>query len=126
MNKAILNTLANIKNSSKTQKPITEVIYSEKAMQLCDVLYTRGFISGYRRVGNKIRIQIKFFNQKKALIHDIKMYSTPGRKLFLPYRSLLKNHALFDNVMLSTTSGLLLLEEAYQLGLGGELLFKIN
>lgn len=126
MNKATLQVLANLKNASNTQKPFTAIFYSQKAVKLLELLRQHGFIRGYRHIGNKIIVKIKFLSEKKPLIHDIEIYSRPSRKLFVTYNNLLKDHSIYEIVVLSTTAGYVVLHDAYQMGLGGELLFKIN
>ena len=126
MNKAILQVLANLKNASKTQKLLTVVYYSQKSVELCELLFKNGFIAGYRHMGNKIIIKVKYLYLRKPLISDIEIYSRPSRKLFITYNNLLKDHSIYETLVLSTTAGYLTLYDAYQMGLGGELLFKIN
>jgi ribosomal protein S8 len=93
-------------------------------------LLRNGYIYGYKMELNTglIWIFLKYCLENNQVIKKVIFYSKPGKKIYL---SIYKLGALsFLNklsfIIVSTSKGILTIEEALLQDLGGELLFKVN
>src|SRR5690606_23260135 len=125
MNRTVCLLLASIKNAGSSQKSKVVLPYSIAAANLCDILYKRGYISYYKKNIHKIEVGVKYFNSI-PLIKDIQLLSIPSRRVFVSKAELLHKGSLYDTLILSSEKGLISVLDAYALGIGGQLICKIN
>lgn len=103
-------------------------IYIKKnifCIKILHCLYNHGFILGFFEFNNGIIIYLKNKGSVNAFT-KIKILKNNGLSLYFRYKDKNKlNYLKKDLVILSTSRGLLTLEEAYKLKVGGEFLFLI-
>ncbi len=125
MNKIVTFLLSTIKNGSAAYKKSITIPYSRNSLDLCDLLYKNGYITGFRHLNNKIEVGLKYLGKAPNII-KITLYSKPGRKLYLSCDQLLEKYSLNDFVVISTKYGFLTIIDAYQMRVGGQIICKIN
>lgn len=126
MNSTTINFLITLKNYSILKKEYLKYEYSKNILEITKCLYEEGFIQSFRILNsdNKIFILILlrfFFN--KPILKQLKIISTPSRKKYLSFKDLSKFSNKKYVFFISTSKGLLTLEECKKTALGGVLFF---
>lgn len=119
--------IANIKNGQLAKR---SYVYQEKK-KLCEsllkILWNEGFIVGYKMEANKnLKIFLKYVENGKPSINNIKGISKPGRRLYYSSKQIWKIDSSKTLIIFSTNQGLKTLSECKKLNLGGEPLLTIN
>jgi len=115
-----------IKNGSLSFKSHVHIPTTKLNLQLVYLLYKEGFIQGFFFNKLKINVFLKFNELLKPSIKNIKILSTKGKQVIAPHKTLCRLPKNSGILILSTTKGLLTLNEAlYKYKVGGEVLCKI-
>ena len=106
---------------------------ASKKKKLCqlflDILWDEGFIVGYKIENEKedrIKIFLKYVENGKPSINNIKAISKPGRRIYYSLKQIWKIDSSKTLIIFSTNQGLKTLAECKKLKLGGEPLIAIN
>ena len=98
--------------------------------QVLDILWSYGFILGYKNLKqknlsqNKLQIFLKFWGSK-SILHNLKLISKPQKRVFIRWQHLIRVYSRHELLILSTTRGVLSHHDCIKLGLGGEVLCVI-
>ena len=93
-------------------------------MLLLRFFYKRGFIYHWKFIDNDIIVYLRYINNK-PLFTKIKIVSSGGSRFFVPKRKNIKFYKDNIDIILFTPKGLLGIQEAENLGIGGEVFFII-
>jgi small subunit ribosomal protein S8 len=120
---------ANIKNGQLAKRSYIH----QKKKKLCElvlnILWNEGFIVGYKIEKTekaKIKIFLKYVENGKPSINNIKVISKPGRRIYYSLKQIWKIDSNETLIIFSTNQGLKTLSECKKLKLGGEPLITIN
>jgi len=117
-----------IKNGYLANRQSVECPYSKLREEVLKKLAALGFIKSYRIdksvAFNKFIIELKYEGGVAALT-DVKIYSKPGRRWYVPAKKINKVFGGLGASVLSTPKGILTDQEARQEKTGGELLFDV-
>ena len=120
---------ANIKNGQLAKRSYI----LQKKKKLCEsflnILWTEGFIIGYKIEGKRqenLKIFLKYIDNRKPSINNIKIISKPGRRIFYSLKQIWKIDSSKTLIIFSTNQGLKTLSECKKLQLGGEPIITIN
>ena len=123
------NMFANLKNGQLAKRSYVH----QKKKKLCqlflDILWDEGFIVGYKIENEKedrIKIFLKYVENGKPSINNIKAISKPGRRIYYSLKQIWKIDSSKTLIIFSTNQGLKTLAECKKLKLGGEPLIAIN
>lgn len=129
MTKNSIFTLALLKSASIASSPRIIVSFTKTNIKLLNSLYTNGFIQNFSKLLNKkvnkiylLVILRYFFNI--ANCHTIKLISKPSFYFHLKFSDLCYISDKTNTIFLSTTKGILTLNECKHKNIGGLLLFK--
>ena len=127
MSKQKLNlAFLNILNASCSLQSKVQISYTKLNLNLTFLLYKQGFIRGFSYNKYYIVIYLKYCENLKPIIKNLKTLSTGGRNVFICHKTLaasLKNKGIF---IISTTKGLITSNKALnKYKVGGEVLAKI-
>jgi small subunit ribosomal protein S8 len=96
------------------------------------ILEEKGYIESYKVVeeGNKkyINVVLKYDTEgkkKKPVINEIKRISKPGRRVYKGKDEIKRFKNGYGTIIVSTSKGVLPNDEAYRLGIGGEVLCSV-
>ena len=128
MNTETIKFLTVLKNGSSVYHESVKTNSNKLIQSLIQMLYREGFILSFRSKEKFINDTISLYIQlrhcdSKAVFRNLKIVSTPSRKIHLGIRSICRMRTRKNLWVFSTTEGLLTLDECKRLRIGGVLLF---
>lgn len=104
----VVNVVSCLRNAGLSKKTFTNVQLSKMNINFLDILYSEGFINGYSISDDsrKIKVYPSYAKNELALVSSLKSISTPGRRVYLGYRDLVKFYS-GRFLILSTSKGLM-------------------
>lgn len=121
MNFLISDFTARLQNAINTKKLKVSVVRSTFIFKLLNIFYKKGLLVGYRADHKKINVFLKY-KFGKSVLPKFKIVSKPGCRRFVNIFNLMKLYSNHSIVIISTTKGLVLYEDAVRLNLGGEVI----
>jgi ribosomal protein S8 len=117
--------LANLSSGYRSSR--AEVLVPTFAFGRCllDLFYKEGFILGYRILGSKTVVYLKYWGKRPA-IRLLKRVSTTSRKVFLSKSTIVRTYATGKKVVISGNQGLFLYSVGHKPTNGGEVLIEIE
>lgn len=121
--------VTNIKNGQLARRGC---VYQKKK-KFCEsflqTLWDEGFILGYKTSSknqNNFKIFLKYYENEKPVITNIKFISTPGRRIFYSVKQIWKIDTSKVFIIFSTNQGIKTLVDCKKYKLGGEPIVIIN
>jgi len=129
MTDPISDMFTRIRNGLGVGIDIVEVPYSSLKERITKILHEEGFIEGYK-IGvsdsfKSIFVHLKYRNDKKPIINQIKRISKPGCRVYMGKEEIPFVRNGFGIAIVSTSKGVMTNVKAKKAGLGGELLATI-
>lgn len=129
MTDPIADMITRLRNGARSLKQTVDVPYSKLKWSIAHVMYTDGYVNGYdqRYVGDElmIRIYLKYIDPKTPLLSNLTRVSKPGRRKYVKKQELPYVLSGLGSGVISTSRGVMSLNEARKAGLGGEVLFTV-
>jgi small subunit ribosomal protein S8 len=127
MTDPIADMLTRIRNAVLVRQPAVLMPYSKHKLALAKILESEGFIARAEKVPgtfDQLRVVLKYADER-PVIRSIRRISSPGRRVYLPYRKM--PHILQDLgiAVVSTSRGLMTNKQARKERLGGEVLCEV-
>ena len=126
MTDPIADFLTRIRNGIMAAHETVEIPSSKLKTELARILREQGYIEDFStepaRVGESIRVQLKYTEDRKAVISGLERVSRPGRRTYVNAREIPKVLGGMGTAILSTSSGVMTGHEARRQGVGGEVL----
>ena len=120
----ISDYLARVRNAISAQHTEVEVPASRLRKEMSRILEEQGYISGYSvdptPVGEVIRIQLKYTDERRPVITGMRRVSRPGRRRYVANGEIPRVLGGMGTAIMSTSSGVMTGHEARQRGVGGE------
>ncbi len=129
MNNTIIDLVIRIKNGYIANRESIECPYSKLREEVLKKLTALKFIKGYRIDKSvkfhKFVIELSYEENGMAVLTDVKIYSKPGRRWYVPAKKIKSVFGGLGASILSTPKGILTNREAIKQKIGGELLFEV-
>jgi small subunit ribosomal protein S8 len=130
MTDPIADMLTRIRNANKARFKTVNVLMSQMNVNVANVLKKAGYITGYDNVKDEkghqmLKITLKYPDNKKTVITDIKRVSKPGRRVYVASDSIPKVLNGYGISVLSTSHGVITDQEAREQNVGGEIICKV-
>ncbi len=132
VNDIIADSITRIRNASIRGQEVTQLLYSKIVESIVKILQDKGYIESYKVVedGNKkfINVVLKYEDagkKKRSVINEIKRISKPGRRVYKGKDEIKRFKNGYGTIIVSTSKGVLPNDEAYRLGVGGEVLCSV-
>ena len=130
MNDIIADALTRIRNAALRKLEVTTLIHSNTIVGLVTVLEQKEYISSFKVIEEKnnkksIQVTLKYDDNEKSVINEIKRVSTPGRRVYKNACDLKSFKNGYGTIVVSTNKGVISNEEAYAANVGGELLCTV-
>ncbi|ALC17571.1 30S ribosomal protein L8 [Desulfuromonas soudanensis] len=129
MTDPIADLLTRIRNAGMAKHPKLDMPSSNVKVAIATVLKDLGYIKNFKTVSDDkqgvLRIYLKFDNDNKHVIHEIKRISTPGRRVYVGKEEIPMIKSGLGNAILSTSKGVLHDAAAREAEVGGEVLCTV-
>ena len=124
----IADLLTRIKNALRARKKVVNVSYSKTKVAILGILKEKELIENFKVIGEKKKqlvINLKYDENDKPLIENLKRISKPGRRIYVGYKELKPLRSGFAFRIISTNRGIMTDIEARRRKLGGEIICEI-
>jgi small subunit ribosomal protein S8 len=129
VNDPIGDFLTRIRNAIQAQHDTVVIPASKFKVELARVLREQGYIEDYAtepaRVGQALRVRLKYTEQRAPVISGLKRVSTPGRRAYVHSGEIPKILGGMGTTIMSTSRGVMTGHEARRAGVGGEVVAHI-
>ena len=116
--------LTRVRNAIGAGHEELEVPASRLKVEMSRILAEQGYIEGYEveptRVGEAIRIRLRYTEARRPVITGLERVSRPGRRRYVSGDKVPRVQGGMGTAIISTSSGVMTGHEAKQKGVGGE------
>ena len=120
----IADYLTRIRNALRADLPEVEIPASRLKKEMSRILVEQGYIAGFdlepTAVGESIKIQLKYTDDRDPVISGLKRISRPGRRRYVGGDRVPKVQGGMGTAIISTSTGVMTGHEAREKGVGGE------
>jgi len=120
----IADYLTRVRNALRADHPEVEIPSSRLKKDMTRILVEQGYVNGYEveptAVGESIRIQLKYTEDRDPVISGLKRISRPGRRRYVGSGELPRVQGGMGTAIISTSTGVMTGHEAKEAGVGGE------
>ncbi|BCX15548.1 MAG: 30S ribosomal protein S8 [Candidatus Parcubacteria bacterium] len=128
MTDPIADLLTRIRNALRVNKTMIEVNVSKMAIAIAKILKDNSLINDFKinqTKPPKMVIFLKYSDDGKPFIEDLKRISKPGRRVYAGYKDLKPLRSGFAFRIVSTNRGVMIDSEAKRRKLGGEIICEV-
>jgi len=120
----ITDYLNRIRNALQAEHEEVEIPASRLKREMSRILKEQGYISDFNveagRVGEVIKVQLRYTEDRSPVISGMQRVSRPGRRRYVPTGDVPRVFGGMGTTIMSTSSGVMTGHEAKQKGVGGE------
>jgi small subunit ribosomal protein S8 len=120
----IADYLTRIRNALGSGHDEVEIPASGLKLEMSRLLKEQGYILGYAkqpaRVGEEIKIRLKYTEDRRPVITGLERISRPGRRRYVEHKEVPRVDGGTGTAILSTSVGVMTGHEAKAKGVGGE------
>jgi small subunit ribosomal protein S8 len=124
MTDPIADFLTRIRNGLSADHESVDIPASKFKIEVARILREQGYIMGYStepaRVGEVLRVVLKYTENRKPVITGMERVSRPGRRTYVNAGEIPKVLGGMGTTILSTSNGVMTGHEARKAGVGGE------
>jgi small subunit ribosomal protein S8 len=124
MTDPIADLLTRIRNAISADHEFAEIPASNFKAEIARILDEQGYIESYSvepaRVGQVLRVKLKYTEDRRSVISGLKRVSRPGRRNYAHSQEVPKVLGGMGTVIVSTSKGVMTGHQARQQGVGGE------
>jgi len=125
----IADMLTRVRNAIMVGHDSVLVPSSKMKLSISKILKEEGFISDYEVVRGKpqrmIRIRLKYWERNDSALSGLERVSKPGLRVYVEKKEIPRVYGGLGIAVLSTPKGVMTGQQAWQQGVGGELLCYI-
>ena len=126
VNDPIADMLTRIRNAVMVRHDSVLMPSSKMKLAIASILKEEGFISDYEVVRSKphrdIKIFLKYQDKNEPVISGLERVSKPGLRVYVQKKEITRVYGGLGIAILSTPDGVMTGQQAWQRGVGGELL----
>jgi small subunit ribosomal protein S8 len=116
--------LTRIRNGLSADHEAVDIPASKFKVELARILREQGYITDFStepaRVGEVLRVTLKYTEDRKPVISGMERVSRPGRRTYVNAQEIPKVLGGMGTTIVSTSSGVMTGHQARQAGVGGE------
>jgi len=125
----ISDYLTRIRNALAAEHPEVEVPASRLKREMSRILTEQGYISSWEveptTVGEVIKIQLKYTEDRRPVISGLTRVSRPGRRRYVGHSEVPRVQGGMGTSIVSTSTGVMTGHQARAKGVGGEVVAYI-
>jgi len=118
----LVNLLSHLSNSQRAYHKSFMFPNVGFCTSILDILWDQGIIKGYSRLDNGTLLVYLLYSEGYPQIKHVRVLSKPTQRVYASRLDLARLSGSVGVIIVSTTRGILTLETALKLGLGGEIL----
>jgi small subunit ribosomal protein S8 len=126
----IADMLTRIRNAARVNKSDVQVKASNICQGIAVVLKDEGYIEDFDRIDDNkqgmLRITLKYDQDGRPIINELKRTSKPGRRIYLSVDKLPRVLAGMGIAVVSTSKGVLSDRKCREANVGGEILCTVS
>jgi small subunit ribosomal protein S8 len=120
----ISDYLTRIRNAVRAGQDEVEIPASGLKLEMSRILKEQGYITDFgsepARVGDLIRIRLKYTEARRPVITGLERVSRPGRRRYVDQKQIPRVHGGTGTAIVTTSRGVMTGHEAKARGVGGE------
>jgi small subunit ribosomal protein S8 len=120
----ISDYLTRVRNALAAQHPAVEIPASRLKREMSRILTEQGYVAGFSveptAVGQVIKIELKYTDERRPVISGLRRVSRPGRRRYVAGDEVPRVQGGMGTAIVSTSSGVMTGHEAKHKGVGGE------
>jgi small subunit ribosomal protein S8 len=120
----IADYLTRVRNALRAGQDEVQIPASRLKLEMSRILKEQGYIIGFAsepaRVGDVIKVQLKYTEARRPVITGLERVSRPGRRRYVDRQEVPRVHGGTGTAIISTSSGVMTGHEAKAKGVGGE------
>jgi len=120
----VADYLTRVRNALGADHPEVEIPASRLKKEMTRILVEQGYLTAYEveptKVGETIRIQLKYTEDRDPVIHGMRRISRPGRRRYVQGSEVPRVQGGMGTAIISTSAGVMTGHEAKEKGVGGE------
>lgn len=125
----VANFLTRIRNAGAASHEKVDLPSSNVKVGIAEILKSSGYIKDFKvvKVGvqSMMRVYLKYMDNGKHAIEQIRRVSTPGKRLYTAFDKIPKVRSGYGISILSTNKGIISNKDAAEKKVGGELLCEV-
>ena len=125
----IADLLTRIRNGLQADHDSVAIPASKLKLEVARVLSEQGYIDAFGeepgRVGQALRVRLKYTEDRAPVISGMKRVSKPGRRTYVNHTEIPKVLGGMGTAILSTSTGVMTGHQAREAGVGGEVIAYI-
>ncbi len=126
----IADMLTRIRNAARVNKNEVQVKASNICQGIASVLKDEGYIADFNRIDDNkqglLRITLKYDQDGRSIINELKRTSKPGRRIYLSVDKLPRVLAGMGIAVVSTSKGVMSDRKCREANVGGEILCTVS
>ena len=129
MTDPIADFLTRVRNALQADQEEVEIPASRFKAELARILSEQGYIEGYStepaRVGDTLRLRLKYTDDRRPVISGLRRVSRPGRRTYVDRDQVPKVLGGMGTAIISTSRGVMTGHQARSEGVGGEVVAHV-
>lgn len=129
LNDPIADFLTRVRNGLQADHDAVVMPHSRFKTEIARILSEQGYVEGYSvepgRVGQELRVTLKYTESRDPVISGMERVSKPGRRQYVGAGEVPKVQGGMGTTIVSTSKGVMTGHEARKAGVGGELVAKV-
>jgi small subunit ribosomal protein S8 len=125
----ISDLLTRIRNGLQADHDAVELPASRLKNEIARILTEQGYVEAYSvepgRIGQVLRVVLKYTDDRKPVISGMARVSKPGRRNYVAAGEVPKVQGGMGTTIVSTSRGVMTGHDARRAGVGGELVAKV-
>ncbi len=129
MTDIIADSLTRIRNAAQRRLDTTTLLHSKSIEAIVSILVNKGYLESFSVIENgvkkTIKVTIKYDENGRGVINEVKKISKPGRRVHKAKNDIRFFKNGYGTLIVSTSQGVLPNDEAFKRGIGGEVICSI-
>ena len=125
----IADMLTRIRNAIMVRHDSVLIPTSKMKLAIAKILKEEGFVSDYEVVRGKpervLKVHLKYRDKNQPVLSGLERVSKPGLRVYVQKKEIPRVYGGLGIAILSTAKGVMTAQQAWQQGIGGELLCNI-
>ena len=129
INDLISDSLTRIRNAAMRRMDVTTLVHSKSVEAMVGIMVEKGYVESFNVIENGVKktinVVLKYDENGRTVINEMKRVSKPGRRVYKPASEIKRFKNGYGTIIVSTSKGVLPNDKAFELGIGGEVMCTI-